>query len=173
MSDHPSLRRFVGLCTPFLFVMAADGGLTLAGQSAEYWSGSYDRVREWSLTFNDLLRFHPAALVGGLLVEGALLSTLILLLPRLVAMFISLTLTLAHTWGAMTWLMNVFRFSYAECQLFICCVALVLTVCLTKGWTPDADHPLLSDRPVSRWILIVVLAAIPTYLFLLRPSATP
>ena len=111
MSDRPSLQRFVGLCVPFLFVMAVDGSLTLAGQSAEYWSGSYDRVREWSLTFNDLLQFHPAALVGGLLVEGALLSTLILLLPRLVAMFTSLTVTLAHTWGAMTWLMYRFRFS--------------------------------------------------------------
>lgn len=171
MSDRPSLRRFVGLCVPFLFVMVVDGSLTLAGQSAEYWSGSYDRVREWSLTFNDLLQFHPAALVGGLLVEGALLSTLILLLPRLVAMFTSLTVTLAHTWGAMTWLTYRFRFSYAECQLFICCVALVLTVCLTTGWTLGADRPLLADRPLSRWILIVILAAIPTYLFLLRPSA--
>ena len=45
MSDRPSLQRFVGLCVPFLFVMAVDGSLTLAGQSAEYWSGSYDRVR--------------------------------------------------------------------------------------------------------------------------------
>jgi hypothetical protein len=68
---------------------------------------------------------------------------------------------------------SVFRLSYAQCQLFICCVALVLTVCLTQGLTPGADRPLLADRPVTRWALIVVLAAIPTYLFLLRPSATP
>jgi hypothetical protein len=153
--------------------MMVDGCATLAGQSAEYWSGSYDRVNEWSMTFNDLLRFHPAALVGGLLVEGALLSTLILLLPRLVAMFTSLTVTMGHTWGAMTWLIYIFRFSYAQCQLFVCCVALVLTVCLTKGWNPDSDRPLLGDRPVPRWVLIVVLAAIPTYLFLWRSSATP
>ncbi|MGD9723446.1 MAG: hypothetical protein AB7O59_18705 [Pirellulales bacterium] len=173
MSDHPLFRRFVSFCVPFLLVMVVDGGLTLAGQSAEYWSGSYDRVREWSLTFNDLLRFHPAALVGGLLVEGALLSTLILLLPRPLAMFTGLTVTLGHTWGAMTWLMYSFRSNYAQCQLFICGVALVLTVCLSKGWSPGADRQLLADRPVSRWVLIVVLAAIPTYLFLLRPSATP
>ena len=153
--------------------MSADGGVTLAGQSAEYWSGSYVSVNEGAPTFKDLLRFHPAAFVGGLLVEAALLSTLILLLPSLVAVFTSLTLTLAHTWGTVSWLMYVFRFSYAQCQLFICCVALVLTVCLTKGWTLDADRPLLSDRPLVRWVLMVVLAAIPTYLFLLRPSATP
>lgn len=171
MGQGPITRRFVSLCVPFLYAMAVDGCVTLVGQPAEYWAGNYDRVNEWSLTFNDLLHIHPVALVVGLLFNGALICILILLLPRLLAMIASFAATFGHTWGAMTWLIYVFRFNYAECQLFVCSVAVVMAICLSKGWAPDTDRPLMADKPAARWALMTFLAVIPIYLFLLRPSS--
>jgi hypothetical protein len=168
MSRSPAVRRFLGLCVPFLLVMAVDGCVTLAGQPAEYWAGDYGRVNEGSVTFRDLLLAHPAAFVAGLAANGAIVSLLILLLPRLLALMTALTATIGHTWGATTWLAFRFQFSYAQCQLFFCCVALVLSICLTQAWTPDADRPLLADRPLACWSLLMILAVIPIWAFLLR-----
>jgi hypothetical protein len=168
MSKSPALRRFLGLCVPFLLAMAVDGYVTLAGQPAEYWNGDYNRVNEGSVTFKDLLLTHPFAFIAGLVINGAIVSMLILLLPRLLALMTSLTATIGHTWGATTWLAFRFQFSYAAYQLYFCCIALVISFCLTQAWTPAIDRPLLADRPIPRWTLLIVLAAIPIYAFLLR-----
>ena len=104
MSESPALRRFVGLCVPFLFAFVVDGGATQFGQSTEYWSGQYDRANEMATTLNDLLRIHPLAHAAGFLAHGALVCLLILLLPRFLAMLASQAATIGHTSGALTWL---------------------------------------------------------------------
>src|SRR5260370_474686 len=45
-------QRFLGLCLPPLAFSALDGSLTLAGQTAGYWGGTYARVNESSPTFH-------------------------------------------------------------------------------------------------------------------------
>jgi len=170
MLQSPLARRFVALCVPFLAVMVVDGSVTLLGQPAEYWSGDRGRVVEWSLTFNDLLRTGPVALVAGLLGVAAMVCALVLLLPRTLAMGTAFAGIIGHTWGAATWLPARFHFSYAQCHLFFCCVAFLLSICLNHAWDPGKDEPLLADRPLVRWSLVAVLAAIPTYLFLVRSN---
>jgi hypothetical protein len=170
MPQSPVARRFIALCVPYLAVMVADGGVTLLGQPAEYWRGDRDRVVEWSLTFNDLLRTGPVALVAGLLCVAAMVCVLILLLPRTLAMGTALAAIIGHTWGTATWLPAYFRFSYAQCHLFFICVAFFLSACLNIAWDPGTDRPLLANRPVVRWSVVAVLASIPTYLFLVRSS---
>ncbi len=165
---RPIRRRFVALCVPVLFAMAVDGVATQMGQSAEYWRGDFDRVNEMVNTFNDLLRIHPLAHAAGFVAHAALMCGLILLLPRLLALVASLSATMGHTTGAFTWLAYQFRFSVAVCQLFICSVALVTSICLLRGWKIDEDRPLLAGGPVARWALAALFVAILVYLFLLR-----
>jgi hypothetical protein len=164
----PTFQRFVALCVPFLFALAVDGVATQAGQSAEYWSGDFTRANEMVTTLNDLLRIHPVAHAAGFLAHAAMICLLILLLPRLLAMVASLSATIGHATGAFTWLAYHFRFSFAVCQLFICCVALVISICLTRRWSFENDHPMLADKPLARWTLITLLVSIPVCLFFLR-----
>jgi hypothetical protein len=150
--------------------MVVDGSVTLLGQPDEYWQGNRERVVEWSLTFNDLLRTGPVALVAGLLCVAAIVCALVLLLPRTLAMGTAFAGIIGHMWGAATWLPGYFHFSYAQCHLFFCCVAFFLSICLNYAWDPGKDQPLLADRPLLRWPLLAALAAIPTYLFLVRSN---
>ena len=168
MSEGPAQRRFVGLCVPYLFALIADGCATLAGQSAEYWRGNFDRANEGVKTFGDVLRIHPISFIAGSLVLAAWICLLILLLPRMLAVIASLTATMGHTAGAFTWLRYNFGFSIAVCEAFFLCVALVIALCLTKWWTVDEDQPIFAMGPVARWIGIIVLSTIPIYLFLVR-----
>ena len=169
LEDRTStFRRFVALCVPFLFALAVDGVATQAGQSAEYWSDNYSQVNEMVTTLNDLLRIHPLAHAAGFLVYAAMICLLILLLPRLLAMIASLSATIGHTTGAFTWLAYRFRFSFAVCEIFICCVALVISICLTRGWSFEIDRPLLAEKPFARWTLVTLFVIIPVCLFLLR-----
>src|SRR5688572_28953523 len=107
----PGLRKFVGLCLPPSLVSALDGALTLAGQPAEYWqafdaTGRPDAapVYEVSPTFHYLLATHPLAFAAGGAAEIAVLVGLILLLPRPLALTLSLAAVIGHAWGSTTWL---------------------------------------------------------------------
>jgi hypothetical protein len=152
---------------PFLIVMIVDGCLTLAGQSSDYWKSNYAHVSEGTPVFANLLRTHPAAFIAGLLSIGAVMSVLVLLLPRILAMTMSLAATIGHTYGATTWLAYYFRVSGASCQMFFFCVALVYSLCFVLSYFPQRDRPLLAESPVTRSILLATLAAILAYMFLL------
>ena len=70
-------RRFLGLCIPPLAFCAFDASITLAGQSADYWSGNYAEVNEASPTFNHLLHIHPTAFAVGTLAWAAMFASII------------------------------------------------------------------------------------------------
>lgn len=170
MSEQPNAikLRFVALCVPFLFAAAIDGTATQLGQSPEYWRGDFTFANEGVTTFNDLLRLHPLAHAAGFLAYALLLCLLILMVPPLLAMVVSFAATIGHAAGAFTWLAYQFRFSMPVSQLMFACVAVVMSVCLTRGWTIEKDRPLLANRPIARWTSIALLIVVPVCLFLLR-----
>jgi hypothetical protein len=99
----PFRRRLFGLCLPPATAASLDAALTLRGQSAEYWAGNYAQVNELSPTFHHLLAYHPLAFVAGFLGWMFIFAAMILLLPRTLALAMSLAVSIGHTWGATTW----------------------------------------------------------------------
>ena len=127
-------RRLFGLCLPSAAAASLDAVLTLRGQSAEYWAGNYARVNELSPTFHHLLAYHPLAFVAGILAWLLIFGTIILLLPRMLALAMSLAVTIGHTWGATTWLLHRFHYGYQACEALFVLTALVSAVGIERIW---------------------------------------
>jgi hypothetical protein len=162
-------RRLFGLCLPPAATASLDAALTLRGQSAEYWAGNYARVNELSPTFHHLLAYHPVAFVAGFLGWVFIFATMILLLPRTLALAMSLAVTIGHTWGATTWLLHRFQFGYQTCEALFVLTALVLALGIERIWgAEDKAAELVGSRlrPPLRWGLVALLAGIAGYLFL-------
>ena len=121
------------LFLPFLLVFLIDAGITLANQPGDYWAGDHRIHNEMFVLFAWGLAHGPWAFVlvcaAWLLVSGAL----ILLLPRLLAEILSLSLVSGHTWGAMTWLVYQLELNYLACLLFFLLSATVFILSLRKS----------------------------------------
>ena len=74
-------RRLLGLGIAPLVLCTTDAVLTLAGQSAAYWRGTYHVVNEGSPTFHHLLTIHPAVFALGIATWMVIFLCLIFLLP--------------------------------------------------------------------------------------------
>ncbi|MCH8969161.1 MAG: hypothetical protein IIA66_08595, partial [Planctomycetes bacterium] len=97
-------KKTVWLCVaPFALCML-DQGITLVGQSSAYWAGDYSVAIEGNPWFQWLLQQHPLAFEAGIFAWVAVFCGLILVLPRRVAMTISVAIVLGHAWGASTWI---------------------------------------------------------------------
>ena len=124
------------LFLPFLCVFLVDAGITLANQPDGYWAGDHRIANEMFVLFAWGLVHGPGAFVlvcaAWLLVFGAL----ILLLPRLLAEILSLSLVSGHTWGAMTWLVYQLELNYPACLLFFVLSATVFILALRKSKPP-------------------------------------
>ena len=108
----PGFRaRFLGLCVPPLVFAVLDGLLTIAGQSAVYWS-NHSASNEANPVFSALLQSHPMAFLAGLTLWLVLLAAIIVVLPRMFALILSITITFGHTIGSGSWLFDHFDIGY-------------------------------------------------------------
>jgi len=105
-------RRFLGLCVPPLALGLIDGSMTLVGQSSFYWAGNYLAVNEANPVFAGLLQVHPLAFVAGAVIWLIMLGTTIVVLPRTVALILSIAVTFGHTIGSGNWLFGHFELGY-------------------------------------------------------------
>lgn len=105
-------KQKIWLCVPPFALCMLDQGITLFGQTSEYWAGNYSVANEVNPWFNWLLRQHPFAFEAGIIAWVSVFSFIILVLPRRSAMTISIAIVLGHTWGAATWICFVLPFGY-------------------------------------------------------------
>jgi hypothetical protein len=162
--------RSRGLCLPPLALASLDAGLTLLGQSPEYWDGNYSRVNELSPTFHHLLATHPLAFAAGFAGWGLTFTGLILLLPQTLALATSLAVAVGHTWGASTWLLDRFHYGYQACNGLFILTAFALALGIRWGWgaAPSQEGLAVAGLPpVLRWSVIAALLGLVIYLFLL------
>lgn len=97
-------KRRVWLCVAPVALCMLDQGITLVGQSSAYWAGDYSVASEGNPWFQWLLQQHPLAFEAGIFTWVAIFCGLIMVLPRRVAMTISVAIVLGHAWGASTWI---------------------------------------------------------------------
>jgi hypothetical protein len=106
IQGHLTMNGRWWLCLPAVVFCTVDAVLTLLGQDREYWAGELARVNEMNPVGYALLRWHPLAFIGGIVVWVVIFCAALLHLPLRAALVCGLGLTVAHTFGAATWVVR-------------------------------------------------------------------
>lgn len=160
-------RRHLYLLIAPAFMCVADAALTLSGQSEDYWNGSYHSVNELSPDVNTLLTINPTAFCVGVGAWLLIVTLLLLLLPRIIAIGFCATVTVAHSIGCMTWIIwrppYGYQVAMAGCIVVGCLLTASITLTLQYETLSQPNH---STNPWWRWALIFAIIAVPIYTFL-------
>lgn len=97
------IRDRLSLLIPFALLAALDGGVTLCFQPEAYWT-DHSRYLEGNPFFGQFLLIGPMAFVGIILLWIVVLSGIILVTPRLLALGIGTGFIYGHSVGALGWL---------------------------------------------------------------------
>lgn len=158
------------LLLPPVAICALDFGLTLYGQSAEYWAGNYSSVNEVSPSFAYYLSIHPLVVVAAGLLWMAIFSVIILLLPERLTLILAIAIVIGHMWGSMTWIAYRLR-SYQGCNVLCLTVAVLIVFAFKKGQNSDGSSAFnwaVTGLPEwTHWLAIATLALIPFWWFLI------
>jgi hypothetical protein len=138
-------RRARLLVAPYA-ALAADAALTLFMQSPEYWSGRYEFASEAEVIGATTLRLHPMAFVAWIVLWAAILGTVIVLTPRLIARIVSVAAALLHTFALLSWLLASSTSPYLtySCGLVI---AALIVYSLEEKTSGDNRIPEVGDGP--------------------------
>jgi hypothetical protein len=157
------------LVVPPIWLCALDAGLTLYGQSAEYWSGNHAAVNEMSPSFNCYLAVHPLVAGVAFLLWIGIFSAMILLLPELLALMVSTAIMLGHMGGAESWLAYHFH-QYQACNLVSLLTAALVVVSFKRGQNSKGRAAFDWSRTELpgwvRWVVIGGLTMLPVWWFL-------
>jgi len=162
--------RSLWLLAPPVILCSLDLGLTLYGQSDTYWTGDYRHVNEVSPSFGKYLAIHPLAFVAAGLVWIGIFSSLIAILPEMLAMTVSICVVIGHMTGAASWL--AYRFaSYQGCNALFLLTALLIVTAFNLGRS-DKGHALIdwsrTRMPAwTRWGVAAMLIVLPIWWFLI------
>lgn len=163
-------RRALWLLVPPIVLCSLDYGLTLYGQSEEYWRGNYQVVNEMSPSFAHYLAIHPLASVAAAFVWITVFSAVVLLVPEGMALVISVAIVIGHMEGAASWLAYRFH-AYQACNALSLGVAVLIVVAFKRGQNTDGSAAFDWQRTGlpegAQWLLIAVLVVLPTWWFLI------
>jgi hypothetical protein len=94
------------LCVPMVVLAALDVGITLAGQSAEYWAGDRSAVLEANPIARAILSYQPSALVAFAVVGTAGCCLIVCIVPFEIALGLAFIPSFTHAIGASTWMVR-------------------------------------------------------------------
>ena len=121
-------RRLVVL---MLAACAADIGLTLAGQSAEYWAGDYSLANEGNPFAYPVLARSPWLFLAGGVVWGVVVAAVVLLWRHRAGEWLGVLCTLGHAFGGACWLARYGAVGWVLVILYLVAVTLGLRWCRT------------------------------------------
>jgi hypothetical protein len=164
-------RRLLGLGLPCLAAFLLDTTQRVCAQPAAYWAGNYQYILQEGTPFvRTLYTWHPLAAVGGYVLWAGIITALLLLVPRLLAVMLAIAVVFGHIAGAYSW-------SAQLMDRYLGAVFLLTGVGLGVGlhWylksPPQSNLKPLDRRPlliVLRWGAIVALSAMGCYLFVIH-----
>ena len=125
-------KQRLWLCLPLSISFVADVGLTLLGQSPEYWSGAYHDVNEGNTLSNWLLSIHPLSYIA--IVISCLVFSIccVAIFPKGIGKFFTTLCFLFHTVGTYSWLKDYFHIGYWERVIVLFFFAAIFTFAYSK-----------------------------------------
>ena len=134
-----SVNRTLLLIAPSSLAVT-DGALTLAGQTSEFWSGDYQQVREHNPLASLILQAHPVWFALGILAWVIAFGLATHFLSDRLAVAISALITLGHTIGCSTWILQ-WRNGLVWVIVFLVLARMIAS--------PIIDHRLLRGWPTN------------------------
>jgi hypothetical protein len=173
-------RERIYLYLPLVMV-PLDIGLTLWGQSPEYWADG-TTITEGNPLAAELLLIHPGAFFAAGVLWLTLLARLVAVLPRSVAQIVSVTLSQAHAWAAGKWVRILLPFPHLFLGLLFLAGAALTVLACEGSRSPANPRPPIADARrgfIGGHDLVAPLVAIPknfgdpTWLTFPSPTAYP
>lgn len=164
-------RRLLGLGLPCLVAFFLDTTLRLCAQPKEYWAGNYRYILQEGTPFVRMLyTWHPLAAVGGYVLWAAIIAMLLLLVPRVLAVVLSIAIVFGHISGAFSWSAQ-FMYQYLSFVFLLTGIVLGVGIHWYLRSSTNSGMMQQAQRPfpgVLRWGAIVALSAVGFYLFVDR-----
>ncbi len=132
----------VWVILPSILVLLSDAFLTLFYQPQGYWSQSFQLDTESNPVGKFLMRLHPLAFVGGILIYAFVIAVLINRLPSPLEQLVAMAVLLGHTWGTTHWLYNHFSSIYWLRVFAFIAIASITTACWHKANKDAASNAL-------------------------------
>ena len=121
----------VRFLVPAVLCYAADIGVTLAGQPAEYWAGDYAAVHEINPLARALLKTHPMLFLAAATAWAAVFTILIVYWRY--GAWVAVALTVGHTVGAATWLVRIGPWGWLLAVAYLAAVSQFARRCWRGG----------------------------------------
>jgi hypothetical protein len=129
------------LCVGPVLLCLLDAGLTLQGQSAAYWAGSYDQARELNPLGRWPLQTHPVLFAAAVLCWVAVFCTAIFRLRARTARLLSPAVQFGHTVGAASWLARAGALGWLVAVLLLSGSGLLLEGAWLSSRRPGTEVP--------------------------------
>ena len=136
------LRARLWLCIPIIITDLADATVTMLGQPAGYWQGSYELVNEFNPVARWLLTIHPLGIVIYIILDIAVISMLIILLPLMISKTLSAFWAIGSAKAIYNWLVGPLHMGWWFSNIVI----LIPTVILVYAFEQASAHQLRADR---------------------------
>jgi hypothetical protein len=164
-------RRLLGLGLPCLVAFLLDTTQRLCLQPGAYWAGNYHYILQEGTPFiRALYTWHPLAALGGYVLWAAILTALLLLLPRPLAVMLAIAVVFGHIAGAYSWSAQLMD-RYLGVVFVFTGIGLGVGLHWYLKASTHSNRRQLDRRPFStvlRWGSIVALSAMGYYLFVMR-----
>lgn len=123
------LSRRTWLLAPAAGLCAADVGLTLAGQPAEYWAGDYATAVEVNPVAYALLAVGPGVFVAFAVCWLAVLAAVVLRWPHPLGGWLAVGVAIVHAIGGSSWLAHSGGWGLVAASVYLAVAAQASTWC--------------------------------------------
>jgi type III secretory pathway component EscU len=123
------------LCVPIIITDLLDATVTMIGQSADYWKGSYDRIDEFNPIARWLLTIHPIGIVIYTILDIAVISLLIMLMPLMISKTLSAFWAIGSAKAIYNWLVGPLHMGWWISNLVILVPTIILVYAFDKAST--------------------------------------
>lgn len=137
-----SIERKLWLCIPVIITDLIDITVTMLGQPAEYWNGSYDLVREFNPIARWFMVLHPAGALVYIILDILMISLLIIVLPMLLSKILSAFWAIGSAKAIYNWLVGPLHMGWWMSNLVILIPTTILILALDKA---SGNQPYVSQ----------------------------
>ena len=138
--DIHSIRGRLWLCIPVIITDILDATVTMLGQSAEYWKGSYHLVNEANPIARWFLEIHPLANGIYIVLDFVIISVLIIILPLFFSKILSAYWTVGSVKAIYGWSINRLGLGWWKSNLITLIPIIIFVYAFDKAVKHEANE---------------------------------
>lgn len=131
------------LCLPIVITDLIDVTVTMLGQPAEYWKGSYNLVREFNPFARWFMVIHPVGAAVYIVIDIVMISILIIILPMMISKVLSAFWAIGSAKAIYNWLVGPLHMGWWASNLAI----LIPTIILVYAFEKSSENRIRAGNP--------------------------